>query len=98
MMKRLLLPVIFALLTFGFWIIPSFKEIAASVAIFLFGMLSFEEGFRAFTGGILERLLKKTTDSLWKAIVFGIVSTSIMQSSSLVSVCAQHHLESRKNR
>ena len=51
MMKRLLLPVIFAFITFGFWIIPSFKEVAAGVAIFLFGMLFLEEGFRAFTGG-----------------------------------------------
>ena len=44
------------------------------------------EGFRAFTLGLLERLLKRTTDHLWKAISFGIVTTIIMQSSSLVSV------------
>jgi phosphate:Na+ symporter len=49
-------------------------------------MLFLEEGFRTFTGGLLERLLKRTTDRLWKAISFGIVTTTIMQSSSLVSV------------
>ncbi|MFC1673334.1 Na/Pi cotransporter family protein [Pseudomonadota bacterium] len=86
MLKRLLLPIIFAILAYGFWISPNVKEIAAGVAIFLFGMLFLEEGFRAFTGGFLERLLKRTTNRLWKAVAFGIVSTTIMQSSSLVSI------------
>ena len=86
MIKKIILPTIFAVLTYGFWISPDFKEIAAGVAIFLFGMLSLEEGFKAFTGGVLERLLRKTTDKLWKSLSFGIVSTTLMQSSSLVSV------------
>ena len=73
-------------LAYGFWISPDFKEISAGVAIFLFGMLSLEEGFKAFTGGLLERLLRKTTSGLWKSLSFGIVSTTLMQSSSLVSV------------
>ncbi len=66
--KKVLLPTIFIVLTYGFWISPDFKEIAAGVAIFLFGMLALEEGFRAFTGGVLERLLRKTTDKLWKSL------------------------------
>ncbi|RLJ22548.1 sodium:phosphate symporter [bacterium endosymbiont of Escarpia laminata] len=74
------------LLAYGFWISPNFKEIAAGVSIFLFGMLFLEEGFKTFTGGLLERLLRKTTSSTWKALSFGVVSTTIMQSSSLVSV------------
>jgi phosphate:Na+ symporter len=86
MIKKIILPTIFAILTYGFWISPDFKEIAAGVAIFLFGMLSLEEGFKAFTGGVLERLLRKTTNKLWKSLSFGIVSTTLMQSSSLVSV------------
>ena len=86
MLKKILLPVIFAILAYGFWVSPNVKEISAGVAIFLFGMLFLEEGFKAFTGGLLERLLKKTTDRLWKAVSFGIVATTIMQSSSLVSV------------
>ncbi len=86
MLKRIILPVIFVILTYGFWISPDFKEIAAGVSIFLFGMLFLEEGFRAFTGGLLERLLKATTDRLWKSVVFGIATTTVMQSSSLVSV------------
>ena len=86
MLRRILLPVIFLILAYGFWISPDFKVIAAGVAIFLFGMLALEEGFKAFTGGLLERLLRKTTDKLWKSLVFGVVSTTLMQSSSLVSV------------
>ena len=74
------------ILAYGFWISPNFKAISAGVAIFLFGMLSLEEGFKAFTGGLLEKLLRKTTDGLWKSLTFGIVSTTVMQSSSLVSV------------
>jgi phosphate:Na+ symporter len=86
MLRKILLPTIFAVLGYGFWVSPDFKVIAAGVAIFLFGMLSLEEGFKAFTGGILERVLQRTTDRLWKSLSFGIVTTTVMQSSSLVSV------------
>ncbi|MCB1877182.1 MAG: Na/Pi symporter, partial [Chromatiales bacterium] len=86
MIKKIVLPTILGILAFGFWISPNFKEIAAGVAIFLFGMLFLEDGFRAFTGGALEKILAKTTDSLWKSISFGVITTTIMQSSSLVSV------------
>ncbi len=86
MLRKILLPTIFALLAYGFWASADFKEIAAGIAIFLFGMLSLEEGFRAFTGGTLEQLLRRATDRLWKSLSFGIVATTLMQSSSLVSV------------
>jgi len=85
-MRKILLPIIFSFLAYGFWISPNFKEIAAGVAIFLFGMLALEEGFKMFTGGVLESLLRKTTDKLWKSLSFGVISTTLMQSSSLVSV------------
>ena len=86
MIKRIILPVILAVLAFGFWISPDFKEIAAGVAIFLFGMIFLEDGFRTFTGGVLELWLKRSTDRLWKSLGFGIITTTLMQSSSLVSV------------
>ena len=86
MLKKILLPTILLILAYGFWVSPDFKEIAAGVSIFLFGMLFLEDGFKAFTGGVLEKLLQKTTDKTWKSLLFGVVSTSIMQSSSLVSV------------
>jgi phosphate:Na+ symporter len=84
--RKLLLPVIFILLAYGFWVSSEFKQIAAGVAIFLFGMLALEEGFRAFSGGFFEKFLKISTDRIWKALNFGIITTTLMQSSSLVSV------------
>lgn len=86
MISRILLPTIFLVLAYGFWVSPDFKEISAGVAIFLFGMLSLEEGFKAFTGGLLENLLRKTTNTLSKSVGFGIITTTLMQSSSLVSI------------
>jgi len=86
MLKKIFLPSILAVLAYGFWLSPDFKEISAGVAIFLFGMISLEEGFKAFSGGTLERILEKSTDKLHKSISFGIIATTIMQSSSLVSV------------
>ncbi|MBW2396625.1 MAG: Na/Pi cotransporter family protein [Deltaproteobacteria bacterium] len=86
MTRRILLPTILLILAYGFWISPDFKQIASGVAIFLFGMLTMERGFRAFTGGALERLLRRTTDRLWKSVAVGAFTTTIMQSSSLVSV------------
>ena len=86
MPKNIFLPIILIALGFSFWYSPNFKEIAAGIAIFLFGMLSLEQGFKSFSGGLLEKILKNSTDKLYKSIGFGIVSTSVMQSSSLVSV------------
>lgn len=86
MPKNIFFPIILIMLGYGFWSSPNFKEIAAGIAIFLFGMLSLEQGFKVFSGGLLDKILKNSTDKLYKSIGFGIVSTSIMQSSSLVSV------------
>ena len=85
-MQKIFLVVSIAILAAGFWVSNEFKGIAAGVAIFLFGMLSLEQGFKAFTGGTLERILQKTTNSQWKSLIFGLVSTTLVQSSSLVSI------------
>ncbi|MFU8789790.1 MAG: Na/Pi cotransporter family protein [Methylobacter sp.] len=85
-MSKIFLLVIASLLSYGFWLSAEFKGIAAGVAIFLFGMLSLEQGFKAFTGGVLERILQKTTDTTWKSFGFGFLSATLMQSSSLVSI------------
>ena len=86
MTRKILLFGVFVLLAYGFWASSDFKTIAAGVAIFLLGMFSLEQGFKAFSGGVLEAFLKKTTDTTWKSMTFGIVTTTLMQSSSLVSV------------
>jgi phosphate:Na+ symporter len=84
--QRILLATVFLILGYGFWASPDLKEIAAGVALFLFGMISLETGFKAFTGGTLETALRRSTDRLWKSIGFGIASTTLMQSSTLVSL------------
>jgi phosphate:Na+ symporter len=86
MKRNALLLAVFVLLSYGFWASSDFKTIAAGVALFLLGMFALEQGFKAFSGGVLETFLKKTTDTTWKSLGFGFVSTTLMQSSSLVSV------------
>ena len=86
MLNKIFLPGIFVVLAYGFWISPEFKMIAAGLAIFLFGMIALEQGFKAFTGSTLEILLGQATDRVWKSISFGIASTTLVQSSSLVSL------------
>jgi len=88
MLRKALLPSILLLLGYGLWLSASFSAIASGVAVFLFGMLAMEEGFKALTGGVLDRMLKRTTNKLWKSLTFGVVCTTVMQSSSLVSVIA----------
>ncbi|MEE4189707.1 MAG: Na/Pi symporter, partial [Roseobacter sp.] len=85
-LKSTLLPVILAVMLLGFWVSPDFQEIAAGIAIFLFGMLMLEDGFNRFSGGLSENLLKHVTGSTFKSLIFGVISTTVMQSSSLVSV------------
>jgi putative transposase len=85
-MTRYYLPVAIGALLVAFWLSPNAQEIAAGVAIFLFGMLMLEDGFKLLGGGMLERLLERATRSVPRSMLFGIVSTTVLQSSSLVSV------------
>ena len=85
-MQRLGIFILMAILGYVFTKSTDVLTISAGVAIFLFGMLSLENGFKAFSGGLLESLLKRSTDKLYKSLGFGIFTTTLMQSSSLVSV------------
>ena len=85
--RFLFIPALFILayLLFSF---NDFKTIAAGIAIFIAGMLSMEKGFKLFTGGMLEGILKRTTKTIPRAMFSGFFATTIVQSSSLVSVIA----------
>ena len=85
-MTRYYLPAAILGLLLAFWFSPDVQEIAAGVAIFLFGMLMLEDGFKLLGGGTLESVLEKATASTPRAISFGVLSTTLLQSSSLVSI------------
>ncbi|MCD4757696.1 MAG: Na/Pi cotransporter family protein [Arcobacteraceae bacterium] len=87
--KRLITPIIIAILLvalvfLGFY--PNVSMILGGIALFLIGMEYMESGFRTFSGGMLEQVLEKFTNTTPKAITTGFVATSIVQSSSLLSV------------
>ncbi len=94
MMRRAVLVIALAVLVWALTQSQQFTEIAAGVAIFLFGMSALEEGFQALTGGTLERVLRLSTDRLWKSLSFGLLATAIIQSSSLVSLLSITFLSS----
>ena len=82
------LGLILSLLALSFWQSRDFQQIAAGIALFLLGMVMLEDGFKGLAGSVLERLLARATASLPRAMAFGVLSTSVTQSSSLVSVIA----------
>ncbi|MDH5412558.1 MAG: Na/Pi symporter [Flavobacteriaceae bacterium] len=86
MIRRLFFLAFLLVLAVFLFINPNFKTISAGVAILLFGMIMLEEGFRVFTKGPLQKILKKATDKLYKSITAGALVTAFIQSSSLVSV------------
>ena len=62
------------------------KILIAGIAVFLIGMVFMEDGFKLFSGGILEKVLTKSTSNVPKAIGTGFLATAIVQSSSLLTI------------
>jgi len=86
MIRRVFFGLFLLLLASVLFLNPNFKTIASGVAILLFGMIMLEEGFKVFTRGPLQNILKKATNKLYKSITAGAFVTALIQSSSLVSV------------
>jgi phosphate:Na+ symporter len=86
MIKRIF--ILCVLIITAFYVISedNIKTILAGIAIFLIGMHFMEDGFKLFSGGTLENVLKKFTSSSFKSVLTGFITTSIVQSSSLISV------------
>ncbi len=59
MIRKIILPTILFILAYGFWISPNFKEIAAGVAVFLFGMLFLEEASKHLPAVCLNAFFEK---------------------------------------
>lgn len=86
MSKKIFFPLILIFLAWAFFISPNFEQIAAGVAILLFGMIMLEEGFNVFVKGPLQKVLKRSTDKVYKSLGTGFITTAFLQSSSLISV------------
>jgi phosphate:Na+ symporter len=86
MVKNILLFIVLILIGISFIFIPHFREISAGIAILLFGMISLENGFKSFAEGPLKKILSHATDKFYKSFSIGMLSTAILQSSSLISV------------
>ena len=86
MLKRILFLCFLVVVAVILFFNPNFKTILAGVSILLFGMIMLEEGFKVFTKGPLQNILKGVTDKLYKSLTAGAFVTALIQSSSLVSV------------
>jgi len=87
--KSLFTPIIVLLLLGALFLLglyPDVSMILGGVALFLIGMEYMEGGFKSFSGGLLERVLEKSTNNTPKAITTGFLATAIVQSSSLISI------------
>ncbi|MEA3353407.1 MAG: Na/Pi symporter [Campylobacterota bacterium] len=86
MLKKALNPLLLLGVAYLLFYSNDAKTIIAGVAIFLIGMVFMEDGFKLFSGGVLEKVLEKSTNSVPKAIGTGFAATAIVQSSSLISI------------
>ncbi|RXJ85861.1 Na/Pi cotransporter family protein [Arcobacter cloacae] len=85
-MRKYLSYILLALLAYLLYINEDSKYIVAGVGIFIIGMHFMEDGFKLFSGGILEKLIAKSTNTTSKSVFLGITATAILQSSSLIAI------------
>lgn len=90
MVKKLLqntgIIVVVALLLYSFYLNASWLELCTGLAFFLFGMQIMQDGLTQLAGGKLERILAKSTETPIKSLFFGVFSTMILQSTTVVSM------------
>ena len=89
--KTLRLPLfvlLVAALGWSFWRSGGWLQLCAGLALFLFGLQCLEDGLRQLAGGKLEQLLARSTGTPARGLLFGIVGTTVLQSSTLVSLLA----------
>jgi phosphate:Na+ symporter len=66
--------------------ISNILNILGGLALFLYGLLILSTGFKKITGEKLKKILEKLTSSVWKGAGVGAITTSIIQSSSIMVV------------
>lgn len=85
-LKQIIAIIFISILAYILIVYDEVANILAGVAILLIGMMNLSGGFKTFSGGLLEKILAKSTNTTPKSVIFGTISTIIMQSSSLVSI------------
>ena len=85
-LKWLSIVLLLALLGWSFWYSASWLQLCYGLALFLFGMQCIEEGLHNTAGGMLERLMARSTATPLRGMLFGIGATFVLQSSTLVSL------------
>jgi phosphate:Na+ symporter len=63
-----------------------FWEILAGIGLFLFGMKLFEDALQAIAGRSFKKFIRNNTNTHLKAVLTGIIITSILHSSGIVSL------------
>ena len=78
----------FFLILLGYVVVAdeNFTVILSGIAIFIIGMFFMQDGFKQLSGGILEKLLEKFTSNTLYAILTGFLSTSVVQSSTIITL------------
>ena len=86
MLKSAAIP--FFLILLGYVVVAdeNFTVILSGIAIFIIGMFFMQDGFKQLSGGILEKLLEKFTSNTLYAILTGFLSTSVVQSSTIITL------------
>jgi phosphate:Na+ symporter len=86
MIKKSLSYLLIIALAYILFVNEDSKYIVAGVGIFIIGMHFMEDGFKLFSGGLLEKLVANSTNTILKSVTLGVVSTAILQSSSLIAI------------
>lgn len=86
MVKNGLIVLFLMLLTYVVVAYENLTVILSGIAIFIIGMFFMQEGFKQLSGGVLEKLLQKFTSNTFYAITTGFLSTSIVQSSTIITL------------
>lgn len=86
LLKQILPILILCALALSFWHSAAWMQLCYGLALFLFGMQCIEEGLHNAAGGTLEKLMSRCTATPTKGLLFGIGSTFVLQSSTLMSL------------
>ena len=85
-MKKYLSYLLLLALCYLLYINEDSKYIVAGVGIFIIGMHFMEDGFKLFSGGLLEKVIANSTNTILKSITLGVIATATLQSSSLIAI------------